>query len=128
MNKFINIDYPITKGNSGFFKQTDNTIDSIKSNINILCRTFVGERIFNPNYGLNLHRLLFEPMNDELKILIEDEIRTKLNTYIKNITLKNITINLENNNIDTNTINIIVDFSLTNNDSVYESVEVTLLT
>ena len=76
--KGLGIDYPIGKGNTGFFKQTFETFTNVKSKINVLLRTMEKERPFNQDFGIGLHRYLFEPLTRELNIILEDKIRDKV--------------------------------------------------
>ena len=58
----VGIDFPfgrVTNGD-GYFKSTKTTIDSIKNNIRLLLQTHRGERVFQPNLGMNLRSLIFE--------------------------------------------------------------------
>jgi len=114
--KAINIDYPIGKGNTGFFKQTFDTLSAVKSKINVLLRTMEGERPFNPNFGLGMHKYLFEPLTLELNSLIEGKIRDKIEQYIPEVEIVDLEINSDfNNNIDHNELIIKISFALKTN-------------
>lgn len=114
--KAINIDYPIGKGNTGFFKQTFDTLSAVKSKINVLLRTIEGERPFNPNFGLGMHKYLFEPLTLELNSLIEGKIRDKIEQYIPEVEIVDLEINSDfNNNIDHNELIIKISFALKTN-------------
>ena len=114
--KGINIDYPIGKGNTGFFKQTFDTFSAVKSKINVLLRTMSGERPFNPDFGLGMHRYLFEPLTTELNILLENKIRDKINQYIPEVIIDTLEINTDfNNNVDHNELIIKISFALKTN-------------
>lgn len=112
----INVDYPIIKGNGSFFKQTFNTLDARKSNLHILFRTIPGERVMNPEFGIGIHRYLFENATPELELQLQNEIITQINKYIPDINIDNIDINLHyNDSQNRNTLSIILDFSIKNN-------------
>jgi len=114
--KAINIDFPIGKGNTGFFKQTFDTLSAVKSKINVLLRTIEGERPFNPNFGLGMHKYLFEPLTLELNSLIEGKIRDKIEQYIPEVEIVDLEINSDfNNNIDHNELIIKISFALKTN-------------
>ena len=59
-NIFIGIDLPFRKGedSEGWFASTTTTIDAVKNNIRNLLRTHKGERLLQPNIGLNLRKVL----------------------------------------------------------------------
>ena len=69
----VGIDFPFnrTAGGNGLFNTTETTIDAIKANIQLLLQTNQGERLFQPNLGVNLRQLLFEQMTEDLQIQIE---------------------------------------------------------
>ena len=50
----------------------------IKSSLEILLSTRLGERIMVPNYGCNLDELLFKPLNITLKTFVVDLIKTAI--------------------------------------------------
>ena len=120
-NKAIGVSIPFNGG--GVFKSTFSTKDQIKSNLINLLLTYKGERVLNPQFGADLPRLLFEPINNETLLKIENQIVTSVSTYIPEITITNIEItpDTDKNTIYVNvmyqlklsgtTDNIIIDFS-----------------
>ncbi len=120
-NRAIGISLPFNAG--GVFKSTYATKDQIKSNLINLLLTYKGERIMNPEFGADLPRLIFEPLDDNIISRIEKQIIDNVTVYIPEITLTNIQItpDIDNNSIYINveykiilsgTIdNIIIDFS-----------------
>ena len=50
----------------------------IRSSLEILLSTDVGERVMQPRYGCNLRRLLFEPLDLTLQAYMKDLIRTAI--------------------------------------------------
>jgi phage baseplate assembly protein W len=50
----------------------------IKSSLEILLSTRLGERVMLPNYGCNLDHLLFEALNLTLKTYVVDLIKTAI--------------------------------------------------
>jgi phage baseplate assembly protein W len=120
-NKAIGVSIPFNGG--GVFKSTFSTKDQIKSNLINLLLTYKGERVLNPQFGADLPRLLFEPINNDTLIKIENQIVTSVSTYIPEIIITNIEItpDTDKNTIYVNVIyqlklsgttdNIIIDFS-----------------
>ena len=52
--------------------------EDIKSSLEILLSTRLGERIMVPDYGCNLDELLFKPLNLTLKTFVVDLIKTAI--------------------------------------------------
>jgi phage baseplate assembly protein W len=52
--------------------------NDIKSSLEILLSTKIGERIMQPKYGCNMDELLFTPLNRTLKTFVSELIRTAI--------------------------------------------------
>jgi phage baseplate assembly protein W len=107
---FIGLKLPIGYSDSGYFKQTKTTLQQAKYNIINLLKTIPGERLGQPTFGSSLHSILFEPMNEDFSDILEDSIRTSLETWLPYINIKNIEITMPDYNI--NQVNITIDFGL----------------
>ncbi len=120
----VGIDFPFGRvpNGDGYFKTTKTTVDSIKNNIKLLLQTNQGERMFQPNLGMNLRNLLFEPMTEDLTIQIENNIVDAFERWLPFVELRDIQVNnkSENNQVD---INIV--FNLNRTPNSIESVQVT---
>lgn len=121
--KGINIDYPITKGNTGFFKQTFDTLSAIRSKIYILLKTDVNERVFNPTFGLGMRRYLFEPITQYTIDDITQKIQYKIAKYIPEVYISNLAVNADfNNDTDRNQIIINLTVNLKKDPTQYTTV------
>ena len=107
---FIGLKLPIGYSDTGYFKQTKTTLQQAKYNIINLLKTIPGERLGQPSFGSQLHSILFEPMNEDFSDILEDSIRTSLETWLPYINIKNIEITMPDYNI--NRVNIAIDFGL----------------
>ena len=61
--------------------------DDIQSSLKILLGTGRGERFLNPKYGLDLHEVLFEPLNTTIQTFLKDRIKTAILIYEPRINL-----------------------------------------
>jgi hypothetical protein len=104
-NRAIGVALPFNGG--GVFKSTFSTKDQIKSNLINLLLTYKGERILNPEFGADLPRILFEPINENTSQKIQDQIISSTQLYIPEITLTNIEINPDT---DKNTIYVAISY------------------
>ena len=120
----VGIDFPFGRvpNGDGYFKTTKTTIDSIKNNIKLLLQTNQGERLFQPNLGMNLRNLLFEPMTEDLTIQIENNIVDVFERWLPFVDLRNI--NVERRN-ETNQTKINIEFNIRRAPNSLESVQVT---
>jgi phage baseplate assembly protein W len=106
-NIAIGVSLPFNAG--GVFNSTYSTKDQIKSNIINLFLTKKGERIENPEFGTDIHKLLFENINNDILSNLKQELYNSVNKFIPNITILNINITPEP---DTNTIYIETQYKL----------------
>ena len=93
------------------FNTTYTTKEQVKSNLINYILTDKGERFFDPLFGGNLRASLFEPDTtfDNVAARLEQEIYS----YVPNIIIRDITIRKLS---DQNTVNIILDYSINNQD------------
>ena len=121
---FIGLKLPMGYSDSGYFKQTKTTLQQAKHNIINLLKTIPGERLGQPTFGSQLHSILFEPMNEDFSDILEDSIKTSLETWLPYINIKNIEITFPDYNI--NRVNIAIDFGLSFEPDRFETVSVSL--
>lgn len=62
----------------------------INSSLHVLLHTAIGERIMQPEYGANMDKLLFEPLNTTFATYITEQIRTAILYFEPRITLDGI--------------------------------------
>jgi phage baseplate assembly protein W len=108
-NVAIGVSLPFN-GPSGPFNKTYSTKDQTKYNLINLLLTNKSERLFNPQFGCDLQKVLFEGINSDSTALIESLITTNVNYFIPEITIQQIVVD---NDEDHNTISITVNYYLT---------------
>ena len=106
---------------AGFFPRTQTIREQASYNIRNLLQTIPGERLAVPLYGSKLHHLLFEPMDEELYVKIEDEIRSSIKKWLGYIVIKRIDILASEHY--TNYINVSIDFSLSSDLDTIQKVD-----
>jgi len=117
----IDMDYPIMKGNMGYFQQTFDTFDSERNKLINLMSTREGERVMQPTFGLSIEKYLFEQITDDLTARLQSEIRGKVGFWLPNIQINNLNIDWITG-VDRNKITISIDFSLKANPSEFDVV------
>tara|TARA_R100000152_G_C6733445_1_gene157851 strand:- start:65 stop:580 length:516 start_codon:yes stop_codon:yes gene_type:complete len=124
----IGIDLPIRRGGEkdGFFASTSTTIEAVKNNIRNLLQTHQGERIFQPNLGLNLRQLLFEHIRSENLIAIQDAILDKFEFWLPFVEVRNIEVFSSENrkDIGANEIRINIIFNIKQDPNTLDSVSI----
>ena len=120
----VGIEFPFGRvgGGDGYFKSTKTTVDSIKNNIKLLLQTHRGERVFQPNLGMDLRSLIFEPLTEDITIQIENNIVDVFGRWLPFVDLRNIQVDRRD---DSNQVNINIDFNIRRAPNNLESVQVT---
>ena len=104
----VGIDFPFGRvpNQDGYFKTTKTTIESVKNNIRLLLKTEKGKRLFQPNLGLALRGFLFEQINEDTNILIENEIVDTFEKWLPFVEIQELDVNTQPINSDRNQIKI----------------------
>ena len=120
----VGIEFPFGRvgGGDGYFKSTQTTVESIKNNIKLLLQTHRGERVFQPNLGMDLRSLIFEPLTEDITIQIENNIVDVFSRWLPFVDLRNIQVDRRD---DLNQVNINIDFNIRRAPNNLESVQVT---
>lgn len=97
---------------NSFYKMNNTTKNAIISNLYFLLLTRKGERYYNPDFGTDLFRYLFEP-NDSIS---EGEIKKSLyddvKKYIPQVDITDFSFTTTDDNKNENTMNIFINFRI----------------
>lgn len=95
---------------------TNTGIDRIYQSISAILKTTPGERFFLPEFGSDIHKLLFEPNDYILEDLLKLYIKDALGKWEPRIDVTNIITKIDGNTISAN---ILFDLSNSNLNSNY---------
>jgi phage baseplate assembly protein W len=90
-NNALGVSFPF-RGSHGIFTSTYTTVDQATSNLKNLLLTAKGERLMHPSFGTDLLRILFQPIDDSIKQLIDDIITQSVNEWLPYIQINDIEI------------------------------------
>jgi hypothetical protein len=108
----IGIILPIQRGSTGFFAQSYETIEQVKSNIQNLLLTKPGERLMQPNFGCPLYNLLFSQNTDDLEVRIQTAIQDSMAQWLPYVNIQEIYVEQTNDSIDQNIFKISIVFTV----------------
>jgi phage baseplate assembly protein W len=91
------------------FTQTYTTTEQIKSNIINFVLTNKGERVFNPTFGSNIRKYVFEQITPTSVKSLQTQLLEELSLYFPNVRFANLIITPI---FDENTINIQINYSV----------------
>jgi len=126
-----NIKFPLNDNLSTntYFLMTQVTKEALSSDLLLLLLTQKGERYYEPNYGTNLLKFIFEPNDNLTAGDVEQEIKNTVAAYIPNLKINkmNFNWNVDDNGqpISENQLNITIQFTYTE-DNFSENGEVDL--
>jgi len=126
-NIFIGIDLPFRKSNGkeGYFASTSTTIEAVKNNIRNLVNTHQGERLMQPNLGLNLRNYMFEQFTDETLLSVQNDIVDTFKVWLPFVEIRDIQVSMdENDSIGKNKMSINIVFNITRDPDTLESVQI----
>lgn len=91
----INIRFPLKDDpiKNTYFQLNQITKDAFSSNLLLLLLTERGERFYQPDYGTNLLKYIFEPNDDLTPQDVEEEIKNTVSQYLPNLTINRVTFN-----------------------------------
>lgn len=93
------------------FNSTYTTLEQIKTNLLSFLLTNKGERLFQPTYGSNLRKLIFE-QNDDITISgIKDILTSQVENQFNNLKVLKIDINTD---VNSNSIEIFISYQIIN--------------
>jgi len=123
----IGLSLPLTRGNSGYFTQTFDSVSQARANIVNLLNTQRGERRFQPLFGSGLKSALFEQNLDSTPDILKQIVINDINNWIPNVNVINVDLSLSNQEInaykDTYIVYIKVTFSVNN---IVDNVDLTI--
>ena len=109
---YINIKYPFQDSPQGFFLDLNATsADAIKSDIAHLILTQKGERLYNPDFGTNLLKYVFNQNDTYSESDIKDEITQALANYLPGVKVNSIT--FKASTVAGHLLDVMIDYSLT---------------
>ena len=118
----IGINYPCIGDEKRPFVTNYSTIEVARSNIKLLFDTQKGERLMNPDFGIDLIKFCFEPINDATELAIRKDITENIEKYVPIVFIIKLDINISNVNIDRNIISINITFGLKNQPNISSNV------
>ena len=91
--KFININYPFKNSSQGFYLDLNADSNSaIKADLMHLILTRKGQRLYDPNFGTDLLRFIFEPEDGLSLNNIKQEITDVVKKYLPKLQVNNVSV------------------------------------
>tara|TARA_Y100000004_G_scaffold194519_1_gene259335 strand:+ start:15 stop:437 length:423 start_codon:yes stop_codon:yes gene_type:complete len=95
VEEFLGFKLPLTFET---LNMSTNTLESTKTNLEALLKIERGERIMQPNLGINLRRHLFQPMSSETAVQIEEDIISQIAIWMPFLQIIEVVVTQEQEN------------------------------
>ena len=122
VEEFIGFKIPITF-------ETENrsvtTLESTRTNLTNLLFTEKGERLFQPNLGVNLRKHLFNQITSESVIGLQEDIIEQIAIWLPFLQTEDVIVNP---NPDNNTLNVEIKYTFKSTPELTDSVQVNIST
>jgi len=110
---------------NGIFASNYTTIKQTRDNLINLIMTRKGERCMLPDFGCDIHKLIFEPIyGSDINNRVIDSIEEAVAMWMPFVLIQNIEFPYDDEDIDNNTINVSIKFSLRINPNITETIEI----
>jgi phage baseplate assembly protein W len=121
--KVLGIGINQSSDSNGIFSSNFTTLTQAKNNLINLILTKKGERLMQPEFGCDVWKALFEPI-DNIEVLIENSIINAVSIWLPYLSINEIIFDYDENDIDTNKVTLDIKFSLVSNPALSESIQI----
>jgi len=122
--QYIGVTLPLQRGNTGYFAQSSSTLEQIKSNYRNLILTKKGERLMQPEFGCDIHSMLFENITDDMLETVRFAIVSATERWMPFLEVRELdVVSLKE---EPNKIDITVSYRFRNNPNVTDSITVSV--
>lgn len=118
----LGVRVPIALGKTGYFEQTNTSLEEARSNLLNLILTRKGERLMQPEFGVDVYQYLFEQITTDLKRNIENEIKEAVDMWLPYVELVELEVNFTNDDIENNQMEIKIGFGLKRDLKQYDEI------
>ena len=102
----------MTNSNFGYFAPTKTTREAAFTNLKNLIMTMKKERPMQPGFGCDIHKMIFDPIGEDIKPQIDGAIREAIAEWLPYIVVHEVIVDMENADVDNNRIRITLKFSV----------------
>ncbi len=123
--KVLGIGINKSSNSNGAFAVNYTTLTQAKDNLINLIMTRKGERVHQPDFGCDIWNVLFEQIVDgDIDYKVESVIVDAVSKWLPYITINDIILDYNDEYKDSNKIGVEINFSLTSNPNLRESVTI----
>lgn len=110
---------PVERGPNGYFRQGFDAITQVKSNLTNLILTRKGERVMQPAFGCDIHKVIFDHITDDVIASAKGAIEEAVQVWLPFVNINEVVVDKKE---DENHVFVTVVFSLKANTKITDSV------
>ena len=114
----IGLTLPLQMSTNTFNQSYDNLLQ-LKSNVKNLLLTRKGERVAQPNFGTDLHKLLFEPNDDSLEGKIYQAVESSIKYWLPQVSIADIFVEATDEMKNANQVGVSITFIANYNNQAF---------
>ena len=114
----IGLTLPLQMSTNTFNQSYDNLLQ-LKSNVKNLLLTRKGERVAQPNFGTNLHNLLFEQNDDNLEGKIYQAVESSIKYWLPQLSIAEIVVEATDEMKNENQVGVSITFIANYNNQAF---------
>jgi phage baseplate assembly protein W len=123
--KVLGIGINKSSDSNGIFSVNFTTLNQAKDNLKNLILTRKGERLMQPEFGCDIWKVLFEPLDGEaVERVIENTIVEAVSIWLPYLNIDTIVFDYDENDIDNHRIILDIKFSLVSNPNLSETIQI----
>jgi phage baseplate assembly protein W len=123
--KVLGIGINKSSDSNGIFSVNFTTLNQAKDNLKNLILTRKGERLMQPEFGCDIWKVLFEPLDGEaVERVIENSIVEAVSIWLPYLNIDTIVFDYDENDIDNHRIILDIKFSLVSNPNLSETIQI----
>lgn len=89
----LSVKFPLQRGEQdGYYKLNKNYQEMIAQNLKNLLLTTPGERVMDPEFGVGIRDLLFEPDDEMVKGRLNSRVRSQVRTYLPMLDIEEVNV------------------------------------
>lgn len=114
VSKAVGLDLPLTNSSTGWFSQTYTTAHAIRVNLINLLLTHKGERPMNPNFGSDLHKIVFEQIDDTIGDKVNTVVRAAVSEYLPMVVIDDVQVANKKQDTDIYRLKVMITYHVPN--------------
>ena len=118
----IGFTLPLRRHTGGYFEMSEDLLTQIKSNFINLVSTMKGERMSNPTFGCDIHRVIFNHNDDDLYSEAKRTVEEAVTEWMPYIELEKFEVDTTDADKDRYTARIYMSYRLTEQPNLSDEV------